>query len=316
MAAHLEEECVLEVAISELSEPMDTSYCDNAVSAALTIWENNAVMRHEKLLGTNRIENYVEETVPRYSDPLFRAHFRMTRASFQDLLELIGPHTEVKTISLERRTLACLWYVSNQETFRSVVDRIGMSKGSLRYYLMNLCRTMTSEDILPRQITWPRKEEYRAIAEQNAVKYGFPGAIGCLDGTYIPIPGPRDFRDSYICRKGFPAFHLQGDNGHLTADEKRYNSVHSSTRVDIEWCFGLLKGRFRKLKYLDMRNVREIPLVIVTCCVLHNFVINRESFVDEDIDVDGTDTDGTTGTSPSEHQSGVNKRQQITQLLS
>ncbi|XP_046550382.1 putative nuclease HARBI1 [Haliotis rubra] len=253
-----------------------------------------------------------------------------------------------------------------------------MSKGSLRYYLMNFCRTMTSEDILPRQITWPRKEEYRAIAEQNAAKYGFPGAIGCLDGTYIPIPGPRHFRDSYICRKGFPASHLQGvcdnklkfldvfaaypgsvhdsrvfknspianllateplpeeyhllgdsayalstyllvpyrDNGHLTADEKRYNSVHSSTRVDIERCFGLLKGRFRKLKYLDMRNVREIPLVIVTCCVLHNFVINRESFVDEDIDVDGTDTDGTTGTSPSEHQSGVNKRQQITQLLS
>jgi hypothetical protein len=35
------------------------------------------------LLGTARISNYVEETVPRYSDPLFRAHFRMTRTSFQ-----------------------------------------------------------------------------------------------------------------------------------------------------------------------------------------------------------------------------------------
>lgn len=34
-------------------------------------------------LGTGRIEDYVEETVPTYSDPMFRAHFRMTRSSFE-----------------------------------------------------------------------------------------------------------------------------------------------------------------------------------------------------------------------------------------
>lgn len=39
---------------------------------------------------------------------------------------------------------------------------------------------------------------------------GFPGVIGAIDGTYIPIAGPSEFRDSYICRKEFPAFHLQG----------------------------------------------------------------------------------------------------------
>jgi len=252
-------------------------------------------------------------------------------------LELIGPQMEVRTISLERRTLACLWYVSNQETYRSIVDRFGMSKGSLRYYLTNFCRTLTSEEILSSMIAWPQTEEYGRIAQKNAARTGFPGAIGFVDGTYIPIPGPSAFRDSYICRKGFPAFHLQGicdsslkfldvfcaypgsvhdsrvfrncplttqfandplpeeyhllgdsayalsshlivpfrDNGHLTTEQKKFNNAHSATRVDIERCFGLLKGKFRKLKYLDMRNVREIPFVIVTCCVLHNFILDR-----------------------------------------
>lgn len=45
--------------------------------------------------------------------------------------------------------------------------------------------------------------------------------------------------------------------------------------------FGLLKGKIRKLKFLDMRKVEAIPGVIVTC-VLHNFILMDESF-DEDM---------------------------------
>ena len=35
------------------------------------------------LYASGRIEDYVETTVPTYSDPMFRAHFRMTRSSFE-----------------------------------------------------------------------------------------------------------------------------------------------------------------------------------------------------------------------------------------
>jgi hypothetical protein len=40
------------------------------------------------------------------------------------------------------------------------------------------------------------------------------------------------------------------DNGRLTLEEKRYNSAHSAT--NIERVLGLLKGKFRKLKFLDI----------------------------------------------------------------
>lgn len=78
---------------------------------------------------------------------------------------------------------------------------------------------------------------------------------------------------------------LLRDNGHLSLEEKRFNNAHSSTRVDIERCFRLLKGKFRKLKFLDMHKVKEIPSLIVACCALHNFIIMHENIDDTDIEV-------------------------------
>jgi len=42
----------------------------------------------------------------------------------------------------------------------------------------------------------------------------------------------------------------------------------------IERAFAL-KGRFRKLKYLDINRMDIIPFVIITCIVLHNICLER-----------------------------------------
>ena len=94
-----------------------------------------------------------------------------------------------------------------------------------------------------------------------------------------------------------PQFHLLGDsaypltrtlltpyrdNGHLSSLQKKYNKVHSSTRVDVERAIGLLKGKWRRLKYLDMLDTHRIPQVIMAACVLHNFVLQAEKAAAED----------------------------------
>ncbi|XP_070183209.1 uncharacterized protein [Littorina saxatilis] len=55
-------------------------------------------------------------------------------------------------------------------------------------------------------IQWPPKCDLARLAGKWAARAGFPGVVGAIDGTYIKIPGTRD---AYICRKGFPAMHLQ-----------------------------------------------------------------------------------------------------------
>ncbi|KAB0804394.1 hypothetical protein PPYR_01364 [Photinus pyralis] len=124
--------------------------------------------------------------------------------------------------------------------------------------------------------------------------------------VYIGMPGrlhdARIFRNSPIYNRLVnnpalltPQQHLLGDaayplldnllkpyrdNGHLTEVQIRFNEVMSSIRSMIERCFGLLKGKWRRLKYLDMSLADKLPQVILAACILHNFIL----IIDNDAD--------------------------------
>jgi len=82
------------------------------------------------------------------------------------------------------------------------------------------------------------------------------------------------------------------DNGHLTEKEKKYNYVFSANRCVIERAFALLKGKFRRLKYLDVNDLSFVPSVVIACCVLHNFILQseRDTVMLDDIELTDIDT--------------------------
>lgn len=116
---------------------------------------------------------------------------------------------------------------------------------------------------------------------------------------YIGLPGrmhdARVFRNSPLCEMLNnnilpPNQHLLGDsayplskylltpfkdNGHLNAEQINYNESLSSIRSTIERAFGLLKGKFRRLKYLDIKDLELTNNIIAASCVLHNFLIQH-----------------------------------------
>lgn len=66
-------------------------------------------------------------------------------------------------------------------------------------------------------------------------------------------------------------------------------------RQVIERAFALLKGRFRRLKYLHMSCADLIPFVILSCCVLHNICLedcpdDLDDFWDDDMEQDNDNT--------------------------
>lgn len=209
-----------------------------------------------------------------------------------------------------KQLLLTLWLLANQESFRGVADRFGLSKGTAHFIAMRMFNAIHS--LRNEYIEWPSKE----MCQQNSLIFkgrtGFHGAVGAIDWCHIPVKAPSNDRDSFINRKGFPSvllqgvcdankkfidifadrsgathdarvlrlsplgeflanpqkardlldenFHLLGDsaygcstyiltlyrdNGHLTAPQKRYNSIHSSTCCVTENTFGLLKGKFK-----------------------------------------------------------------------
>lgn len=63
------------------------------------------------------------------------------------------------------------------------------------------------------------------------------------------------------------------NNGHLTAVQLHYNTKHSGTCQVIERQFGSLKGRWKRLKGLEMEDFKETPFVVTAACVLQNFCL-------------------------------------------
>lgn len=71
------------------------------------------------------------------------------------------------------------------------------------------------------------------------------------------------------------------DNGHLTRQQTAYNRKLSSIRSTIERAFGLLKRKFRRLKYLDISDFDLDNKMIGAACLLHNFIIDQNEINEE-----------------------------------
>jgi hypothetical protein len=80
-ASDVGDEIEMEIELDELLRETDTSYLDAANTILLAVATSNFNPR--AVLGTVRINDYVEVTVPAYSDPLFKAHFCMSRSTVQ-----------------------------------------------------------------------------------------------------------------------------------------------------------------------------------------------------------------------------------------
>ena len=61
-------------------------------------------------------------------------------------------------------------------------------------------------------------------------------------------------------------------------DKKRkYKKVHSRARQCIERAIGILKGKFRKLKDLEMVDIEIMCKIIISTCCIHYVAIKCDS---------------------------------------
>jgi len=88
------------------------------------------------------------------------------------------------------------------------------------------------------------------------------------------------------------------DNGNLTQNQKIFNYRHSATRIVIENAFGLLKGRFRRLKFFENNDLTFVIKCIIAAAVLHNICLDNKDEIDiNNNDENNEDTINATGVS-------------------
>ncbi|XP_046391887.1 putative nuclease HARBI1 [Ischnura elegans] len=107
------------------------------------------------------------------------------------------------------------------------------------------------------------------------------------------------------------------NTGHLTNAQVVFNTRLSTIRSVVERAFGLLKGKFRRLKYLNMGNRGLLNRSVAACCVLHNFLLQTEGEEEmaQDYDEAYEEPEGDADVREGGNQEGRVKREYIMGLL-
>lgn len=75
------------------------------------------------------------------------------------------------------------------------------------------------------------------------------------------------------------------DIGNLTNQQITFNNKLSRGRIIIENAFALLKGRFRRLKYMETTRLDLVSILIITATILHNVCVLNNDLPDN-IDIE------------------------------
>ncbi|KAK9696185.1 DDE superfamily endonuclease [Popillia japonica] len=102
------------------------------------------------------------------------------------------------------------------------------------------------------------------------------------------------------------------DNGLLTEQQRLFNFKHSATRIVVEHGFGVLNGRFRRLREFQNDSLSFIVHSVVAAWVLHNICISRNI---EDNNVIEYMEDLDNNVESEETVEGFDKREEICNLF-
>lgn len=132
----------------------------------------------------------------------------MTRDNFTKVLGLISFHpvffsTGVRQQRPVYEQLAVfLMRCSGKMALHTSTDA-AIAEGTIYLYCKRVCTALL--DLRNDKLSWPNQQQ-REVLKAEMEQYGFPGCIGILDATLIPLMDkPKNHGWSYFCRKKFYA---------------------------------------------------------------------------------------------------------------
>lgn len=83
-----------------------------------------------------------------------------------------------------------LWYLGSHDTVHRIADKFGVSELTV-LKMRDKIVYGTLQNLMQKRIKWPDQNQQNEISNYFERKNGFPGIIGCLDGTQVPIRAPK-----------------------------------------------------------------------------------------------------------------------------
>ncbi|XP_060562966.1 putative nuclease HARBI1 [Ruditapes philippinarum] len=113
------------------------------------------------------------------------------------------PYIGKGEICVEKKLLIYVKYISTQQTYQALADIFGVCEYSVHKSIHEISEKICKH-LLPDLVKWPEKRTADRTVDGFQEINGFPGVIGAIDGSHIPIRTPTEFPENYIHRKGYP----------------------------------------------------------------------------------------------------------------
>ncbi|XP_048577473.1 putative nuclease HARBI1 [Nematostella vectensis] len=105
------------------------------------------------------------------------------------------------------QVLVALRFYASGSFLQIIGDTFGLPKSTVSRCVSDVTRALVSK--ADRFIKWPSRERQREIKQAFYDKHGFPGVIGCIDGTHVKLQAPTNHENDYVNRKGQHSINVQ-----------------------------------------------------------------------------------------------------------
>ena len=148
-----------------------------------------------------------------YTEDEFIGEFRMNKQQVKSVCELVQDNmftrgSRRQDLTVEEKVLVSLKTLASGSFQNCSKDFLEVSQPTVSKTLSLFTDTMANKAkdfvYMPRN----RMEEDKVKADFHAVA-GFPGVLGCVDGTHIPIIAPYVDEFAYVNRKKFHSLNIQ-----------------------------------------------------------------------------------------------------------
>ena len=192
-----------------------------------------AVPRREKKYRIHDID------LTNFSEDELKSRFRFGRDSIIFLVELLREDLERPTsrnhaLSPTVQVLAALRFFASGSFLQVIGDTVGLPKSTVSRTIRDVSAALIQKR--NEFIHWPTTaDEIQRVKEGFLRKGGFPGVIGCVDGTHIRLQRPSQNEADYVNRKGYHSINVQAICDHR--GEKLEIFFHDFLGENMLWLF-------------------------------------------------------------------------------
>ena len=148
---------------------------------------------------------WIEMVEQTYHDNLWYTNFRVTKTTFEYLLNMIRndiyrSDTIMQTaIPPKRRLALTLYFLASTAEYKTIGNLFGVSASFVCLCVKAVCHAIAKR--LDKFISFPKGNQLMQVIEGYEKTWGFPMCAGAIDGMHIPILAPTESHVEYINRK-------------------------------------------------------------------------------------------------------------------